>query len=210
MIPLLLATHNSHKTAEVRAILGPDYEVTDLTDWPGATEPEESGATFAANAGIKALAACTMAGPASWVMADDSGLEVDALEGAPGVHSARYSGRHGDNAGHRAKLLAELERVDAHGPRRQARFRCVLALARAGVLVAEFEGAVQGRIAAAECGTGGFGYDPLFIPDGEVATFGELPETVKNTLSHRARALAALVASGILIASALSNPPPDS
>jgi len=139
-----------------------------------------------------------LAGPEPWVRADDSGLEVDALNGEPGVHSALYSGRHGDNAGHRAKLLAELDRVGARGRARSARFKCVLALARAGEVVAEFTGAVEGEIAPSERGTGGFGYDPLFIPEGESATFGELPESVKNALSHRARALAALTASGVL------------
>jgi len=194
-IPLLLATHNNHKTAEVRAILGPGYTVTDLSDWPGAPEPEENGTTFAENAAIKALAACSLAGPATWVLADDSGLEVDALDGAPGVHSARYSGRHGDTVGHRAKLLAELVRVGAHAAdARRGRFRCVLALARGGMVAATFEGAVEGRIADAERGTGGFGYDPLFIPEGEQTTFGELPDSVKNSLSHRARALAAMAA----------------
>lgn len=200
MISLLLATHNSHKTAEVRAILGSDFEVTDLTAWPGALEPEETGTTFSENAALKALAASSLVGPETWVLADDSGLEVDILGGAPGVWSARYSGTHGDSAGHRAKLLAELARVGADGAQRSGRFRCVLALARAGRRVAEFEGAVEGHIALAERGTGGFGYDALFIPEGADETFGELPEVVKNRLSHRARALAALAASGILAA----------
>ena len=198
MIPLVFATHNPHKTAEVRAILGPGFVVTDLTQWPGAPVPEETGLTFSENARIKALAASALAGPEAWVLADDSGLEVDALDGAPGVHSALYSGRHGDNAAHRAKLLAELERVGARGRARRARFKCVLTLARAGRVEGEFTGSVEGEIAASERGTGGFGYDPLFVPEGQNATFGELPETVKNTLSHRARALAALAASGIL------------
>ena len=111
MTPLLLATHNTHKTAEVRAILGTAFTVSDLTSWPDAPEPEETGATFSENAAIKALAASILAGPDTWVLADDSGLEVDILGGAPGVYSARYSGRHGDNAGHRTKLLAELARL---------------------------------------------------------------------------------------------------
>jgi XTP/dITP diphosphohydrolase len=198
MTSLLLATHNAHKTAEVRAILGPEFVVTDLTAWPGAPEPEETGSTFSANAALKALAASALAGPDTWVLADDSGLEVDALGGAPGVHSARYSGRHGDNPGHRAKLLDELARIGARGQERRGRFRCVLALARAGRVVAEFEGHVEGHIAPAERGAGGFGYDPLFIPLGHCATFGELPEAIKNDLSHRARALAALADSGLL------------
>ncbi len=201
MIRLLLATHNRHKTAEVRAILGVvggGIDISDLTTRPGAAEPEETGATFAENAAIKALAAGTLVDDGSWVLADDSGLEVDALDGAPGVHSARYSGRHGDDAGHRAKLLAELERRGARGPDRGARFRCALALVRAGKIVACFEGSVEGRLAEAERGAGGFGYDALFVPEGESLTFGELPEAAKNRLSHRARALAALAASGVL------------
>lgn len=199
MIPLLLATHNRHKTTEVRAILGPGIQVTDLTSWPGAPVPEESGGTFQENARIKALAASALAGPDSWVLADDSGLEVDALEGAPGVDSAIYSGRHGDDAGHRAKLLVELDRVGAVEERsRRGRFRCVLVLVRGGAVVAEYSGAIEGTIAREERGGSGFGYDSLFIPDGYEATFGELPETVKNSLSHRARALAALAASGVL------------
>ncbi|MFN0126394.1 MAG: RdgB/HAM1 family non-canonical purine NTP pyrophosphatase, partial [Verrucomicrobiales bacterium] len=197
MLPLLLATHNAHKTNEVRAILSPDFHVTDLTTLPHATEPEETGLTFAENAALKAIAACALVGDDRWVLADDSGLEVDALGGAPGVLSARYSGRHGDNAGHRAKLLAELAQRDARGPDRRARFRCVLALARAGAMVAHFDGTVEGHIADQERGSGGFGYDPLFIPESESLTFGELPDSVKNRLSHRARALAAFAASGI-------------
>lgn len=196
MIPLVFATHNAHKTAEVRAVLGADFAVTDLTAWPGAPVPEETGHTFADNARLKALAACSLAGPDAWVLADDSGLEVDALDGAPGVDSALYSGRHGDDAGHRAKLLGELERVGAHRPEaRRARFKCVLVLARAGRVEGEFTGAVEGTIAPFESGSGGFGYDPLFVPEGQQATFGQLPPEVKNTLSHRARALAALRAS---------------
>jgi len=192
-IPILLATHNTHKTAEVRAILGERWAVTDLTAFPGAPEPVESGSTFAENAQIKALAASALIGPDQWVLADDSGLEVDVLDGAPGVHSARYSGSHGDSAGHRAKLLAELDRVGAQSSEaRRARFRCVLALVRHGEVAAIVEGAVEGAIAPAEQGTHGFGYDPLFIPEGHTTTFGELADEVKNSLSHRARALAAM------------------
>jgi len=193
MTRLLLATHNPHKTEEVRAILGPGFFVTDLTAWPDAPEPEETGSTFSENAAIKALAASRLAGPDLWVLADDSGLEVDALAGDPGVRSARYSGRHGDNAGHRARLLRELAHLTAEPDSRRGRFRCVLALARDGQVLAEFEGAVEGHIAPDERGTAGFGYDPLFIPQGEQATFGELPEHTKNALSHRARALASFL-----------------
>ena len=187
MTELLIATHNAHKTGEIAAMLDGVFAVSDLTTRPGFVEPEETGATFEENAAIKALAASAVAGPDVWVLADDSGLEVDALGGAPGVHSARWAGRHGDNAGNRAKLLAEL---DGKAERR-ARFRCVLALARAGRVEAVFSGAVEGEISAAEEGAGGFGYDPLFRPEGFAETFGTLPAEVKNRLSHRARALAA-------------------
>ncbi len=191
---LLLATRNAHKTAEVRAILGSSWTVTDLSlhpDWP---EVEETGDTFSANAALKALAASTRA-PDAWVLADDSGLEVDALGGAPGVLSARYAGPGADDARNRAKLLAALAEAGAmEASQRRARFRCVLALARGARLAGEFAGAVEGTITLAEEGAGGFGYDPLFQPDGFAGTFGTLPAETKNRLSHRARALAAAAA----------------
>lgn len=190
MPELLLATRNAHKAAEVRAILGPAWQVTDLSlhpDWP---EVEETGDTFSANAALKALAASRRA-PEAWVLADDSGLEVDALGGAPGVRSARYAGPGADDAANRTKLLAALAEAGATAPaRRSARFRCVLAVARGGGLEGEFAGAVEGTITAAEEGAGGFGYDPLFQPDGFDETFGTLPAATKNRLSHRALALA--------------------
>ena len=188
---LLVATHNCHKTEEIRAILRDSFEVSDLTAHPEFPVPEETGTTFAENASIKALAASAALGSDAWVLADDSGLEVDALGGAPGVQSALYSGSHGDHAGHRTKLLAELARLGPAAGTRRARFRCVLVLARKGRIEADFHGAVEGRIADQEKGCGGFGYDPLFQPDGHDRTFGELSASVKNGLSHRARALAA-------------------
>lgn len=188
---LLVATHNAHKTGEMRAILADHFEtVTDLTSLPGKVAPEETGETFAENSAIKALAA-SRAMPEAFVLADDSGLEVDALGGAPGVHSSRYSGEGATDASNRAKLLAELAAPGKTGAPRTARFRCVLTAARGGAVVAQFDGTVEGRIAETEGGTGGFGYDALFIPEGHEASFGELPEAVKNTMSHRARALAA-------------------
>lgn len=187
---LLVATHNAHKTGEIRAILEDQFEtVTDLTSLPGSEAPEETGATFAENSAIKALAASRLL-PGAFVLADDSGLEVDALGGAPGVHSSRYSGEDATDASNRAKLLAELSRPELTAAPRSARFRCVLTVARDGRVVAQFDGAVEGRIAASETGAGGFGYDSLFVPDGHEASFGELPESVKNAMSHRARALA--------------------
>lgn len=128
------------------------------------------------------------------VLADDSGLEVEALEGAPGVRSARYAGEGASDAANRARLLAELDRVEARGRSRTARFCCALALAQGGRLLGHFEGAVEGVIIPRERGAGGFGYDALFIPDGECATFAELPPEVKNRLSHRGRALAQALA----------------
>ncbi len=187
---LLVATHNAHKTGEIRAILADQFEtVTDLTSLPGSEAPEEAGATFAENSAIKALAASRLL-PGAFVLADDSGLEVDALGGAPGVHSSRYSGEGATDASNRAKLLAELSRSELADAPLSARFRCVLTVARDGGVVAQFDGTVEGRIAASETGSGGFGYDSLFVPDGHEASFGELPESVKNAMSHRARALA--------------------
>jgi XTP/dITP diphosphohydrolase len=185
---LLIATKNAHKTAEIRAILGAPWIVTDLNDHRSAISPEETGATFAENATIKAAAAShTFPG---LVLADDSGLEVDALDGAPGVYSARYAGPGATDASNRAKLLQELAADGARGKARSARFRCVLVLARDGVTLGNFEGTVEGVIINAERGEGGFGYDPLFVPAGHCKTFAQLPAEVKNRESHRARALA--------------------
>ena len=188
---LLVATKNSHKTGEIRAILGPDWQVTDLNAHPEILSPEETGETFQANAEIKALAASQLF--AGVVMADDSGLEVDALGGAPGVRSARYAGENATDAENRAKLLRELELAGARGKERSARFRCALAIAQGGRVLGVFEGAVEGIITPHERGSGGFGYDKLFVPEGECSTFGELSAEVKNRLSHRARALAGAV-----------------
>lgn len=184
---LLVATHNAHKTEEMREILADHFDtVTDLTTVPGAVVPDENGTTFAANSEIKALAASRSA-PGLLVLADDSGLEVDGLGGAPGVYSSRYAGAGASDAANRLKLLAEL----APGGSRTARFRCVLTLAKDGEVVAQFDGKVEGRIADSEIGSGGFGYDSLFIPEGYEHSFGELPASVKNGISHRANALAA-------------------
>jgi len=187
MSALLIATKNAHKTAEIRAILA-GWDVSDLTAHPGIPAPDETGATFAANAAIKALAASQRF--AGLVLADDSGLEVDALGGAPGVRSARYAGPVATDAGNRARLLRELDAAGARGRARTARFHCVMALAESGKLLGTFDGAVEGVIINREKGSGGFGYDALFVPEGFCETFGQLPAEVKNTLSHRSRALA--------------------
>ena len=127
---LLIATHNAHKTGEMRAILTDHFEtITDLTSLPGMTPPEETGTTFAENSAIKALAA-SRAMPEAFVLADDSGLEVDALGGAPGVYSSRYSGDDATDASNRVKLLAELANPDLAGAPRAARFRCVVTIAK--------------------------------------------------------------------------------
>lgn len=185
---LLLATRNAHKTREVREILGEGFVVEDLTARPDLPEVEERGATFEDNARLKALAASVHYD--GWVVADDSGLEVDALGGAPGVRSARFAGDNATMADNRALLVERLREV--RGKARSGRFRCVLALARGGGVVRTFSGAVEGLIAPAERGADGFGYDPLFIPAGECRTFAEMASAEKHALSHRGRALAAL------------------
>jgi XTP/dITP diphosphohydrolase len=188
MRQLLIATKNAHKTAEIRAILGEGWEVTDLNAYPEVPAPEETGATFAENAGIKAVAASKLF--PGFVLSDDSGLEVDALGGAPGVISARYAGATATDADNRARLLRELEAEQVRGKARSGRFRCVMCVARDGEVVGTFDGAVEGVIINQERGEGGFGYDSLFVPAGYCETFGQLPGEVKNELSHRARALA--------------------
>ena len=125
-------------------------------------------------------------------MADDSGLEVDALAGAPGIYSARYAGANATEEEKIGKLLHELARIGATDTPRGARFRCVVALAREGKLLGTFEGVVEGRIANDPRGNRGFGYDPVFIPEGVEQTFAELPADVKNAISHRAKAIRAL------------------
>ena len=211
MTTLFIATGNAHKVQEIRTLLGAGFTLLSQHDTDVRLEPEETGATFAANAGIKAVTwasylamdECDLG--ARFVLADDSGLEVDALGGAPGVHSARFAalddGRKGNSpdAENNTKLLRLLAAVPAGD--RQARFRCVLALTPVAPgaspdELAEatrcFDGVCEGRITAVAAGQGGFGYDPLFVPDGHAVSFAELGEVVKNQLSHRARALAKL------------------
>jgi len=190
---LFVATGNTHKTEEIAAMLGAGWLVEDLHSQPALVSPEESGTTFEANARIKAEAASLVL-PGRWVLSDDSGLEVDALGGEPGVFSARYGGEGVGDAGNRERLKREL----ASRPRDKecgwsARFRCCMAVARDGVTLAVFNGAVEGCVIATEQGGGGFGYDPLFVPDGFADTFGVLSAETKNQLSHRARALAQMV-----------------
>ncbi len=219
MLTLLLATRNAHKVEEIRAILGQAYACISLQDFPNAPEVIEDARTFAGNATKKAIELAKWTQHSTrhiqgvYVLADDSGLEVDALHGAPGVHSARFAaldtGQSGNSpdAQNREKLLRLLQ--DVPPGRRTARFRCVLALtpvfdpqrqnsspvcdADEFELATELlEGTCEGQIGLAPKGQGGFGYDPLFVPDGYAQTFAELDAGVKNELSHRARALAKL------------------
>jgi XTP/dITP diphosphohydrolase len=188
---LLVATNNAGKIRELSQLLsGAPLRLRLLNEFKGVAEAEETGTTFAENATLKALHYSAHAGLLT--LSDDSGLAVDALGGAPGVYSARYAGAHATYAERMAKLLGELEA--AGGADRRARFVCVIAVADPSARTVEtFEGVCEGRIAHAPRGTNGFGYDPLFIPDGHDRTFGELPEEVKHSLSHRARALAKAV-----------------
>jgi XTP/dITP diphosphohydrolase len=191
---LLVATTNKKKLVEIEeALRGLDVELRTLADVKGAPEVDETGATFEENAALKAAALSTHSGLLT--LADDSGLEVDALGGKPGVHSARYASAgpgNASDAANRAKLLTELAGVPT--ARRTARFRCAIAVARGGDVVLRSEGAVEGTILTEERGAGGFGYDPLFVPEGLDKTFGELPAAVKQSVSHRGRALRALFA----------------
>lgn len=184
---LIIATRNAHKTAEIRAMIGGQFEVLDATAFPDLPEIEETGTSFLENARLKAEGiSARMDG---WVLSDDSGLEVDALAGAPGVWSSSYGGEEGNHAKNNARLLVEMAgKID-----RGARFRCTMVLARHGVEQTNFSGTIEGRLVDALSGSGGFGYDPLFIPAGYEQTFAELGDAVKNTLSHRARALGQVI-----------------
>ncbi len=218
---LLIATRNLHKVDEIRAILGEEIKYCTMADYPCAPEVVEDAPTFAGNATKKAVAlAKWVAGQSRadsgvgmddmFVLADDSGLEVDALGGAPGVHSARFAaldtGAKGNSSTEQnnEKLLKLLRNVAPE--KRTARFHCVIALApvlrgqhrnaspvceadECEMQVQLFEGTCEGRIIFEPRGRGGFGYDPLFVPNGYEQTFGELRQEVKNKLSHRAQAL---------------------
>ena len=223
MTTLLIATRNAHKVGEIRAILSGQFRYLTLQDFPAAPNVVEDAATFAGNATKKAVELAQWLASSSnlvkaatapdFVLADDSGLEVDALGGAPGVHSARFasldSGKPGNSpdADNNAKLLRLLK--DIRAEKLTARFRCVIALtpvapeppqnaspvcdANQFELSTElFDGTCEGRILASPSGAGGFGYDPLFVPDGFSQSFAELGNSIKNQLSHRARALAKL------------------
>ncbi len=193
-VRLVLATLNPHKVTELSRILdgdggpGAGVSLTSLAEFPGAPDVAETGATFADNALLKARAIAAFTGlPA---VADDSGICADALNGMPGVLSARWSGRHGDDQANLDLLLAQL--ADIPDERRGAEFRCAAALVQPGGAEQVTEGVLRGRLIRARRGTGGFGYDPIFVPDGGTRTTAELRPAEKDAISHRGRALRAL------------------
>jgi XTP/dITP diphosphohydrolase len=183
---LVLATRNAHKTREFRELLGQSFEIKDLSSNPGIIVPKETGSTFEENAILKATSV------SKWfeglVVADDSGLEADALNGAPGIYSARYAGESAGDTANVDKLLSELSKVT----QRSASFRCVIALARAGEVLGAVEGIVKGTITDQPRGNSGFGYDPVFQPLGFADTLAEMAPQQKNEISHRSKAVAAL------------------
>jgi XTP/dITP diphosphohydrolase len=188
VIELLLATRNAHKTSEIQSMLGRQFKIADLAAHPEIAHIPETGKSFEENAILKVAAVSKRL--RGLVIADDSGLEVDALAGAPGIYSARYAGINATDEQNVEKLLAELERANAANDLlRRARFRCVLALARDGNVIQTFEGVVAGKIADYPHGSSGFGYDPVFIPESLDQTFADLAPAEKNRLSHRARAV---------------------
>lgn len=187
---ILVASNNPKKRRELARILSglPGLELSTPRDLGLELVPEETGSTFAENARIKALAFSRLVD--DLVLGDDSGLEVDALGGRPGVQSARFAGPDADDAANRGRLLEELAGVPPE--RRTARFVCVVVLARRGHVLAEERGEVEGRIIENERGGRGFGYDPLFLVPGEGRTFAEIDDARKDALSHRGRALGRL------------------
>jgi len=187
---LLLATRNAHKTREFRELLGPGFDVIDLSSFPEIAIPKETGRTFEENATLKAIAASKKL--PSLVIADDSGLEVEALGGAPGIFSARYAGEDAGDVSNVDKLLRELRKQNIATEKPSARFRSVIALAQNGKLLGVFEGFVEGKIVDPPRGSGGFGYDPIFEPKGFDQTFAEMTPELKNKISHRGQAIAAL------------------
>jgi non-canonical purine NTP pyrophosphatase (RdgB/HAM1 family) len=186
---LLIATTSAHKFSEIAAFLdGIPWELKSLRDFPSIDAPDENGDSFEANAILKARAYCERFGVAC--VADDSGLVVDALDGAPGIYSARYAGEGANDQDNNAKLLAALSSIPAD--QRTARFVCCCALLIPGggsVAAPHIKtGTVEGHIAFETSGAHGFGYDPLFIPNGHTKSFGELGAAIKSAISHRAQA----------------------
>jgi XTP/dITP diphosphohydrolase len=187
---LVLGTRNRKKRIEIAEILGDlGFELGDLNAWPDLPEVDETGKTFEENARLKATAVAR--GTGHWAIGEDSGLVVPALGGAPGVYSARYAGRQGDDEANNAKLLSELDKLP--DDQRGAYYVCTAALAApSGEIKAVVDGRCHGVIIREHRGEGGFGYDPLFLIPEYHRTFGELSARVKHALSHRGRALAKL------------------
>jgi XTP/dITP diphosphohydrolase len=179
---LLFASHNPHKTKEISLLLPSSISIKSLADYNLFDDIEESGTTLEANALLKARFAFNKTHQNSF--ADDTGLEVESLKGAPGVYSARYAGEDGNSEANIRKLLRELEGVK----NRKAQFRCCVALIFAGQEYL-FEGIIKGEIIYEKRGIHGFGYDSVFIPAGYTQTFAELPISIKNTISHRTLAI---------------------
>ena len=183
---IVFATNNAHKLSEVKAVLGDGYELVTLKEVGITEDIPETGDTLDENASLKARYVYERTGLDCF--ADDTGLEVEALGGAPGVRSARYATDGHDFAANNRKLLKELDGVT----NREARFRTVISLIASGEEI-QVEGVVNGVIALSESGSEGFGYDPLFIPEGKEVTFAEMSADEKNSISHRGRAVAELV-----------------
>lgn len=188
---LLIATGNAGKLREYREMFAEmPFNVCGLDEFPDAFEPDETGATFEQNAAIKARSYAEQT--AMWVLADDSGLEITALGGAPGVQSARFAGRETSFA-QKMSVVLDLMKNSVESER-AARFVCVIALARPdGEIEFTATGVCEGTIAESHRGSGGFGYDPIFVPEGFDRTFGELPDGVKREISHRGRAASIII-----------------
>src|SRR3984893_1073802 len=183
---IILATHNPHKTREFQELFTRQFAIGDLSAYPQISPPPETGSTFEENAALKALGVSQqLSGP---IIADDSGLEVDALDGEPGLYSARYAGEDATDQRNIEKLLRELSVRHVAADARSARFRCSIALARDGKLLGIFTGVVPGKIVDLPRGHGGFGYDPVFQPDGFELAFAQMLPELKNRISHRAQA----------------------
>lgn len=184
---LIIASGNTHKVEEFEKLLeGISFSVHSAQICGGMPEVEENGGSFAANAQIKAEALHKAAPEGAWVLADDSGLAVDALDGAPGIYSARYAGAGASDADNVAKLLQALEGLPRD--QRTARFRCVLCLIDDQGHISHYAADCEGHIATAPHGDSGFGYDPIFVPKGKNESFAQLGDSVKSALSHRAQA----------------------
>ncbi|MCH9610234.1 MAG: dITP/XTP pyrophosphatase [Chlamydiales bacterium] len=185
---LILATTNAHKARELKALLKHlDYDIYTLMDFPDYVPPEETGKTFEENATLKAESAAKALG--EFVVADDSGLVVPAINGEPGIYSARYAGEGASDKENRKRLLERMHNVH----NRAAYFECAIALASPEGLVRCVRGTAEGEILEQERGGHGFGYDPLFVKHDYNQTFAELPEATKNKISHRAKALQKLL-----------------